>query len=224
MRLLVVEDEFPMRNALTEALTGEGYRVVAAEDGPSGLEKALTDSFDLVLLDVMMPGLDGYTVCQTLRHHGRTVPVLMLTAKAQVDDRVNGLDAGADDYLVKPFSMKELLARVRALLRRRELDEVPECIRMGAITIDLKRQALDSNGESISLSTKEFHMLKLLAAAHGEPVSRERFLDEVWGYNTWPTTRTVDNFVANLRAKLEPDPSSPAFLLTVRGVGYRLQV
>lgn len=224
MRLLVVEDEFPMRNALMEALQGEGYRVVAAEDGPSGLEKALSDHFDLILLDVMMPGLDGYTVCQTLRHHGRTVPVLMLTAKAQVDDRVNGLDAGADDYLVKPFSMKELLARVRALLRRRLQEDVPEEVRIGTTTVDLKRQQAASESGSVSLSAKEFQMLRLLAAAAGEPVSRERFLDEVWGYNTWPTTRTVDNFVANLRAKLEPNPSAPRFLLTVRGVGYRLQI
>ncbi|MGI9243611.1 MAG: response regulator transcription factor [Verrucomicrobiales bacterium] len=225
MRILIIEDEFPMRNALAETLQAEGYRVLSAADGPGGLERALADTVDLILLDVMLPGLDGYALCRELRRHGRTMPVLMLTARGQVDDRVSGLDAGADDYLVKPFSMKELLARVRALLRRQEqATAAPDQLTLGRCTIDFPRQLAQRNGEAIALSTREFQILRLLAAAQGEPVSRERFLDEVWEYNAWPTTRTVDNFIAALRGKLEEEPSDPQHLLTVRGTGYRLRV
>jgi DNA-binding response OmpR family regulator len=223
MRLLIIEDEYPMRNALAETLQAEGYRVLTAADGTSGLERALGEAVDLILLDVMLPGMSGYDLCRTLRHHGCARPVLMLTARGQIDDRVTGLDCGADDYLVKPFSMKELLARVRALLRRHEQrGAVPEQWLIGEVKIDFRVQTAARNEEAIPLSKREFEMLRLLVSAKGEPVSRERFLDEVWEYNAWPTTRTVDNHIAGLRAKLERDPATPEHLLTVRGVGYRL--
>ncbi|MEK7949425.1 response regulator transcription factor [Luteolibacter soli] len=223
MRLLVIEDEAPMRTALVETLKAEGYRVLAAEDGVSGLELACTEAFDLILLDVMMPGLDGFAVCRELRKRGRTMPVLMLTAKGQVDDRVEGLDNGADDYLVKPFSLKELLARVRALLRRREREEtVGDDFRIGPAVIDFPKRQLLRGEVRHELSEKEAGMLRLLATHAGEVVSREKFLDVVWGYHAYPSTRTVDNFIATLRAKLEEDPANPRHLITVRGAGYRL--
>jgi DNA-binding response OmpR family regulator len=225
MRLLVIEDELPMRTALVETLAAEGYRVKAESDGITGLESACTENFDLVLLDVMMPGLDGYAVCKELRKRGRDMPVLMLTAKGQIDDRVDGLDNGADDYLVKPFSLKELLARIRALIRRREREQaVPDRLRIGSCEIDFRKPSIDRGGILTPLSEKETGMLRLLATHAGETVSREKFLDVVWGYNAFPSTRTVDNFIAGLRAKLEPDPSQPRHLLTVRGKGYRLEI
>lgn len=225
MRLLVIEDEAPMRTALVETLKTEGYRVMSAADGPSGLELACTEPFDLLLLDVMMPGLDGFALCRELRKRGRDMPVLMLTAKGQVDDRVEGLDSGADDYLVKPFSLRELLARVRALLRRKEREAaLGDEVVIGAATIDFAKRQLVRAERHHELSEKETGMLRLLAAHSGETVSREKFLDVVWGYNAYPSTRTVDNFIAALRTKLEPDPSRPRHLITVRGTGYRLDL
>jgi DNA-binding response OmpR family regulator len=223
MRLLVIEDEAPMRTALVETLKSEGYRVMSAADGTSGLELACTEPFDLALLDVMMPGLDGFALCRELRKRGRTMPVLMLTAKGQVDDRVEGLDSGADDYLVKPFSLRELLARVRALLRRKEREEaIGSGFTVGPSSIDFTKRILKRGGTEYPLSEKEAGMLRLLASHAGDTVSREKFLDVVWGYNAYPSTRTVDNFIAALRTKLEEDPSRPKHLVTVRGAGYRL--
>ncbi|MGC4015137.1 MAG: response regulator transcription factor [Luteolibacter sp.] len=225
MRLLVIEDELPMRTALVETLSSEGYRVRSAVDGVAGLELACTEPFDLVLLDVMMPGLDGFAVCKELRKRGRSFPVLMLTAKGQVDDRVDGLDSGADDYLVKPFSLRELLARVRALLRRHEQQQgLPDTLDLGTVTLDFKKQVVRRDGSEIPLMDKEAGMLRLLAAHPNEPVSREKFLDVVWGYNAYPSTRTVDNFIATLRTKVEVDPASPRYLITARGIGYRLDL
>lgn len=224
MRLLIIEDEAPMRTALLETLKAEGYRVLAAADGPSGLEIACSEPFDLILLDVMMPGLDGFAVCRELRKRGKMMPILILTAKGRVDDRVEGLDSGADDYLMKPFSLRELLARVRALLRRAEREEfVADQVVIGEVLIDFGRREMIRGDSRQSLSGKEAGILHLLVANMGETVSRERFLDVVWGYHAYPSTRTVDNFIAGLRAKLEPDPANPRHLLTVRGIGYRLE-
>jgi len=224
MRLLIIEDEAPMRTALLETLKAEGYRAVAAADGPGGLELACSEPFDLILLDVMMPGLDGFAVCRELRKRGKTMPVLMLTARGQVDDRVEGLDSGADDYLMKPFSLRELLARVRALLRRAERKEsVADEIAIGEVVIDFGRRLMIRGDRQQALSGKEAGILHLLVANLGETVSRERFLDVVWGYHAYPSTRTVDNFIAGLRANLEPDPANPRHLVTVRGIGYRLE-
>ena len=214
-----------MRTALADLLAGEGYRALTAADGESGLERALAEKPDLILLDVMMPKLDGFAVCAELRRVSNAVPVLLLTAKGQIEDRVNGLDAGADDYLVKPFSTDELLARVRALLRRVERkSRLPLKIKLGDVDIDLARQSAVRGKKPVRLTAKEFAMLRLLAAAEGEPVSREKFLDVVWGVTAFPTTRTVDNHVASLRAKLEKNPDAPRWLKTVHGVGYRLEL
>ncbi|HXU76535.1 MAG TPA: response regulator transcription factor [Methylomirabilota bacterium] len=222
-RILIVEDELPMRTALQDVLAAEGYRVLTAADGAAGLERAVNEKPDLILLDIMMPALDGYSVCAELRRLDNPVPVLMLTAKGQVEDRVAGLDAGADDYLVKPFSTEELLARVRALLRRvKRGQRASDIVRLGDIRIDLAKQTAVRGRKDLHLTAKEFAMLRLMADAAGEPVSRERFLDAVWGYTAFPTTRTVDNHIASLRAKLEPHPEVPRWIKTVHGVGYKL--
>lgn len=223
MRLLIIEDELPMRTALVETLTSEGYHVRSAADGLTGLELACTEPFDLILLDVMMPQIDGYQACRTLRQRGKQTPVLMLTAKGLVDDRVEGLDCGADDYLVKPFSLRELLARVRALLRRNSRESsVPEKITIGDALIDFENTTLTRQNTTLTLNPKETGILRLLASRRGETISRETFLDIVWGYHAYPSTRTVDNFIAALRTKIEPDPANPRHLQTVRGEGYRL--
>jgi DNA-binding response OmpR family regulator len=223
-RILIIEDEAPMRTALTDLLAAEGYRVLTAADGESGLRRALDEKPDLILLDIMMPKLDGFELCAELRRLANAMPVLMLTAKGQIEDRVAGLDAGADDYLVKPFSTEELLARVRALLRRfQRQHQAAEKLKLGDIEIDLVRQTAARGRKPIHLTAKEFSMLRLMAEAEGEPVTRERFLDVVWGYAAFPTTRTVDNHIASLRAKLEPDPNEPRWLKTVHGVGYKLE-
>jgi DNA-binding response OmpR family regulator len=207
------------------ALVGVGYRALAAADGEAGLRKAVEEKPDLILLDIMMPRLDGFAVCAELRRLGHATPVLMLTAKGQIEDRVTGLDAGADDYLVKPFSTEELLARVRALLRRsRRQAKSAVKLKLGEVEVDLARQTATRGRKQIHLTAKEFAMLRLLAEAAGEPVSREKFLDAVWGYTSFPTTRTVDNHIASLRAKLEKNPDAPRWLKTVHGVGYRLEL
>jgi DNA-binding response OmpR family regulator len=223
-RILVVEDELPMRTALNDVLAGEGYRVLTAADGQGGLRRALEEKPDLVLLDIMMPKLDGYAVCRELRRLGQSMPILMLTAKGQVEDRVSGLDCGADDYLLKPFSTEELLARVRALLRRTQRHALsPTRLLVGSAEIDLVRQTARRGKRELHLTAKEFAMLRLMAETPGEPISRERFLDLVWGYTAFPTTRTVDNHIASLRAKLEADPDQPQWIKTVHGVGYKLE-
>ncbi|HEY1173126.1 MAG TPA: response regulator transcription factor [Verrucomicrobiae bacterium] len=224
-RVLIVEDEYAMRRGLEDCLRAEGYRVIAAADGEEGLKRILEEKPDLVLLDVMMPKRDGYAVCAELRRTGVDTPVLMLTAKGLVEDRVNGLDVGADDYLVKPFSTEELLARVRALLRRvqRKAKGVT-LLRLGPVQVDLIKQTAVKGRKVVEMSAREFAMLRLLAEAEGEPVTRERFLDVVWGYGAFPTTRTVDNHIAALRVKVEVNPEMPQWIKTVHGVGYRLKM
>ena len=223
-RILIIEDETPMRTALKDVIESEGYRALTAADGESGLKRAIEEKPDLILLDIMMPRLDGYEVCAELRRLANPVPILMLTAKGQIEDRVTGLDAGADDYLVKPFSTEELLARVRALLRRfQKHSRSPTKLKLGDVEIDLARQTAVRGKKPIHLTAKEIAMLRLMAESPGEPVTRERFLDVVWGYAAFPTTRTVDNHIASLRGKIERDPDSPRWIKTVHGVGYRLE-
>ena len=224
-RLLIIEDEFAMRTALKDCLEAEGYRVLTAVDGESGLERALKEKPDLILLDIMLPRLDGFAVCAELRRLSCDVLVLMLTAKGQVEDRVTGLDAGADDYLVKPFSTDELLARARALLRRtRRQGRAPTILKLDEVQVDLARQTAMRGRKPLHLTAKEFAMLRLMADAQGKPVARERFLDVVWGYTAFPTTRTIDNHIASLRAKIEPNPDQPRWIKTIHGVGYRLEL
>lgn len=223
-RILVIEDELPMRTALHDCLSHQGYRVLTAADGAAGLQKAVDEKPDLILLDIMMPRLDGFALCAELRRLCHMMPVLMLTAKGRVEDRVRGLDCGADDFLVKPFSRDELLARVRALLRRatRLARPLRELI-LGLVRIDFARQRAWRDGVPLHLTAKEFAMLQLLANADGEAVSRDRFLDVVWGYTVFPTTRTVDKHIVSLRTKIEPDANVPKWIQTVHGIGYRLE-
>lgn len=224
-RILVVEDELPMRTALRDCLERKGYRVLLAADGESGLEKAVQEKPDLIVLDIMMPRLDGFALCAELRRLGNVAPILMLTAKGRVEDRITGLDAGADDYLVKPFSRDELLARVRALLRRFERQaRVLTTVTLGEVSLDFVRQLAWRKQQPLHLTAKEFAMLRLLLEHPGEPVSRDRFLDVVWGYTAFPTTRTVDKHIASLRTKIEEDPDQPRWIQTVHAVGYRLDV
>ncbi|EEF61737.1 response regulator transcription factor [Pedosphaera parvula] len=223
-RILIIEDEVPMRTALKDCLEGEGYRVITAADGEEGLKRVMAEKPDLVLLDVMMPKLDGFALCAELRRLANPVPILMLTAKGQIEDRVTGLDAGADDYLVKPFSTDELLARVRAMLRRHQREKrAVATLRFGEVEIDMVKQTARRGRKDLHFTAKEYAMLRLLSEAPGEPISRERFLDVVWGYAAFPTTRTVDNHIASLRAKIESDPEKPRWIKTVHGVGYRLE-
>src|ERR1051325_1090202 len=223
-RVLIIEDELPMRTALEDVLAAEGYRVLTAADGEIGLQRAMQEKPDLILLDIMMPKLDGYAVCSELRRLSNPVPILMLTAKGMVEDRLTRLGAGADYFLVKPFSTEELLARVRALLRRLHRDsKTPATLDLGGVRIDLIKQTAVRGRKDLHLTAKEFAMLRLMAQAPGEPVSRERFLDMVWGYAAFPTTRTVDNHIASLRGKIELNPDSPRWIKTVHGVGYKLE-
>ncbi|MBI2946198.1 MAG: response regulator transcription factor [Verrucomicrobia bacterium] len=214
-----------MRTALQDCLEAEGYRVLSAADGEAGLRRAVAEKPDLILLDIMMPRLDGFALCAELRRLAHAVPVLMLTAKGQIDDRVKGLDVGADDYLVKPFSTDELLARVRALLRRTRKHAVAlTVLALGEARIDFVQQRAWRGKKPLHLTAKEFAMLRLMAECAGEAISRERFLDAVWGYTAFPTTRTVDNHIASLRGKIERNPDQPQWIKTVHGVGYRLEL
>src|SRR5688572_25599671 len=198
-RILIIEDEEPMRRVLTDILEAEGFRILTAADGEQGLAKALHEKPDLILLDIMLPKLDGFGLCAQLRVLALEMPVLMLTAKGQVEDRVTGLDAGADDYLVKPFSSNELLARVRALLRRvQRTSRAARAMILGEVHIDLVKLSARRGRATLHLTAKEFAMLRLMAEAAGEPVTRDRFLDVVWGYTSFPTTRTVDNHIAEI--------------------------
>ncbi len=220
-RVLVVEDELAMRTVLQDCLARHGYRVLTAADGELGLARAIEETPDLVLLDLMMPRLDGFAVCRALRQQGFGGRILFLTARGQVGDRVHGLDLGADDYLVKPFSRDELLARVRALLRRRRQDEAPREMVCGSLRIDIPARRVWKARVELELTAKEFAMLQMLVERAGEVIPRETFLDRVWGVTAFPTTRTVDKHIVQLRQKIEDDPANPRHIVTVHGTGYR---
>jgi len=222
-RILLVEDAPGLRLTLSDRLASEGYVVAAAGSGSAALARLSTEPCDLVVLDVMLPDTSGFEVCRELRQRGLETPVLMLTARGEVADRVEGLRLGADDYLVKPFAMAELLARVEARLRR---DAAPPpdpsaAYRFGDVEVDLGRSAVQRAGAPVALSAKEFQLLRHLIRQKGATLSREELLADVWGYDEAPTTRTVDVHVAWLRRKLEPSPRRPRHILTVHGRGYR---
>jgi two-component system alkaline phosphatase synthesis response regulator PhoP len=222
-KILLVEDEAGLRMTLSDRLVAEGYEVDTAADGDQGFIRAATGSFDLLVLDVMLPGRSGFDVCRDLRQKGNDVPVLMLTARGQVADRVVGLKLGADDYLTKPFEMTELLARVEARLRRDGSGglQAPEAYRFGAIHVDFRKAEVTKSSQPLELSAKEFNLLKYFVEHRGATVSRNELLDAVWGYDAMPSTRTVDVHVAWLRKKLEPQPHLPRYILTVHGIGYK---
>jgi DNA-binding response OmpR family regulator len=221
-RILVVEDDAAILRGLTDNLRFEGYEVIPARRGDEGLQLILEQDPDLVILDIMLPVLSGFDVCRRSRKEGKVMPILMLTARGQEVDRVMGLDLGADDYVTKPFSIPELLARVRALLRRANASApLPERVSFGDVRVEFERYQATKGRIVVRLSPKEFGVLRLLVAREGDVVSRTDLLHEVWGYDRFPTTRTVDNHVASLRSKLEEDPTSPRHILTVHGVGYR---
>lgn len=224
-RILVVEDDRAILRGLQDNLEIEAYEVVTATDGEEGYRAVHDSKPDLVILDLMLPKMSGYELCRKVREEKNPVPILMLTARGEEGDRVLGLDLGADDYVAKPFSVPELLARIRALLRRGRpvaAGPLPDALRFGDVEIDFRRFDALKAGRPVELSRKEFGLLRHLASRPGEVVTREELLDEVWGYSNYPTTRTVDNHVAQLRSKLEDDVASPRHLVTVHGVGYKL--
>jgi two-component system alkaline phosphatase synthesis response regulator PhoP len=223
-RVLIVEDEPGLVLALADCLSGEGYRVDSATDGETGLTRAASEIFNIIILDVMLPRRNGFDVCRDLRQKGVNTPVLMLTAKGQMTDKVVGLKIGADDYLTKPFDMPELLARIEALLRRVPAAPVgisSEIYRFGEITVDFRRTEARRSDELLDLSAREFKLLQYLIEHRGVTISRDDLLDEVWGYDAMPTTRTVDVHMGQLRQKIEPNPREPQFILTIYGFGYK---
>ncbi len=226
MKILLVEDEEGLILTLTDRLQSEGFDVKSAADGELGLAAALAESFDLIVLDVMLPKKNGLDVCRDLRRKNITTPILMLTAKGETIDKVLGLKLGADDYLTKPFEMMELFARIEALLRRSPNTNQSsiEKFRFGTVSVDFRRATVEKENESVELSALEFKLLQYLIEHRGEVLKRDELLDEVWGYDAMPLTRTVDVHIAWLRQKLEENPRCPQFIQTVHGFGYKFVV
>jgi two-component system alkaline phosphatase synthesis response regulator PhoP len=221
-RILLIEDEPGLVVTLTDRLTREGYNVESAPDGERGLERASADAFDLLLLDLMLPRMSGFDVCRELRKRSIETPVIMLTARGQVVDKVVGLKLGADDYVTKPFDMAELLARIEAHLRRTPAVPHPvEGYAFGDVRVDFRKAEATREGQPIELSAREFQLLRYFIEHRGATLTREELLNEVWGYNSMPSTRTVDVHVAWLRQKIEPNARHPQFILTVHGMGYK---
>ncbi len=224
-KILVVEDEMHMRIGLKDNLEFESFEVDLAEDGQRGLDLLGKSTYDLILLDVMMPKMSGFEVCKQARKAGVTTPIIFLTAKGEEIDKVLGLELGADDYITKPFSLRELVARVKAVLRRTGNDPEEVTIKkamVGKLDIDFQHYEAKVEGESVKMSHKEFETLHYLLIHKNEVVSRYQLLEDVWGYESQPTTRTIDNFILKLRQKIEDNPNDPKIILTVHGVGYKL--
>jgi DNA-binding response OmpR family regulator len=222
-QVLVVEDEPQMRSMLVDNLEFEDYGVTAVDTGEAALVECGRRPYSLLIVDVMLPGISGFDVCQRLRRDGTHVPIILLTARTHERDRVRGLDLGADDYVSKPFSVRELLARVRAQVRRDDWHaSTGEEISFGALTVRLRQRLVLRSGRRLPLSAREFELLRYLLAHRNEVVSREQLLRDVWGYHQHAITRTVDNYVAKLRTHIEPAPHDPTYLVTVHGSGYQL--
>jgi two-component system alkaline phosphatase synthesis response regulator PhoP len=221
-RILIVEDEPAMVTGLRDNFEYEGYEVISAQDGVEGLERALADDPDLVVLDVMMPRMSGLDVCKQLKAKRPSVPIIMLTARGQEIDKVVGLELGADDYVTKPFSIRELMARVKAVLRRVSAQSpAPEIYRFSDVEVNIRSHDVQRAGKPVDLSAKEFALLVYFISHPAETLSRDRLLDAVWGYENYPNTRTVDTHIVHLRQKLEPNPEEPRLILTVHGSGYK---
>jgi two-component system alkaline phosphatase synthesis response regulator PhoP len=221
-KVLIVEDEPDMILGLKDNFEFEGYEVITAADGPAGLDRARATKPDLVILDIMLPKLSGLEVCKTLRGEGFENPIIMLTARGQEIDKVVGLELGADDYVTKPFSIRELLARVRAILRRTEGKKKRlERYRFADVDLDFEVYRAKKGDEALDLSPREFELLRYLIERKGETVSRDRLLEDVWGYESYPSTRTVDTHIAKLRAKIGDSGSEPRYILTIHGSGYK---
>lgn len=219
-RILVVEDEPGIALALEEDLKFEGYEVEVVEDGETASSRAREESFDAILLDLMLPRKDGYEVCRELRRAGVATPILMLTAKTHEAEKVLGLELGADDYVTKPYSPRELRARIKAVLRRTTGD-LPEIYRFGNLEVDFGRRELRCAGRPVETTPREFKLLEAFVHRRGRVLSRQQLLDAAWGRETYVTDRVVDNQVTHLRRKIEPDPSKPRYLISIRGIGYR---
>jgi DNA-binding response OmpR family regulator len=224
-KVLIVEDDESMGAALKDGFTYEGYEVVFATDGATGLKLATEGSPDLIILDVMLPKMSGFDVCKEVRKTGSAVPIIMLTARGQEIDKVLGLKLGADDYVTKPFGFMELMARVEALLRRASgRTGHADGFTFGDISVDFKKAEVRRKGRPVDMSARELRLLQYFIEHRGEVIARDRLLDEVWGYDEAPLTRTVDMHVAKLRKKIEPRPADPQYLLTIHGLGYKFNV
>jgi len=223
-KILLVEDEPQMQRGVKDNLEFEGYEVDVASDGKAGLKKLLDNSYDLVLLDVMLPQMSGFDVCKKVREKSITTPIIMLTAKGEEIDKVLGLELGADDYITKPFGLRELLARVKAVLRRSEgaTGGAAQRMMLGSLEIDFATYNASRSGESVQMTPKEFEILKFLWQQRNKAVSRDQLLTNVWGYDESISTRTVDNFILKLRQKIEDDPAHPKHIITLHGLGYKL--
>lgn len=219
--IAIVEDDESVRKSLVLNLELEGFHIVTAGDGEEGIKIVSDSKPDLIILDVMMPKKDGLQTCKELRNAGVSTPLILLTARSEEVDKVLGLELGADDYLAKPFGMRELVARVRALLRRTSTTEEVDKVQFDNVVIDFKAYKAERNQISLELSAREYRLLRYLIAKRGSVVTRDELLDEVWGYNSYPSTRTVDNHIARLRQKIEDNVESPRHILTVHGVGYK---
>lgn len=222
-RVLVVEDEESYREALSYMLRKEGFDVIEAEDGSQGLAEYARNGADIVLLDLMMPGLSGTEVCRQLRQQG-PVPVIMVTARDAEVDKVVGLEIGADDYVTKPFSHRELLARIRAVLRRgQDVELIPDVVESGGVRMDVERHTVAVDGRDVKLALKEFELLEMLLRNAGRVMTRGQLIDRIWGADYVGDTKTLDVHVKRLRAKIEPNPGKPRYLITVRGLGYKFE-
>jgi DNA-binding response OmpR family regulator len=224
--ILVVEDDPDMLRGVKDNLKFENYDVETAADGQSALKKIMERAYDLIILDIMLPKLSGLDVCKSAREHGITTPIIMLTARSEEIDKVLGLEFGADDYMTKPFSVRELMARIKAVLRRSEgpNEGAPDRMTMGPLVIDFASYSASREGQPLTLTPKEYEIMKYLWHHRNKTVSRDELLDRVWGYEESITTRTVDNFILKLRQKIEDDPAAPKHIITIHGLGYKLIV
>ena len=220
--ILVIEDDISILRGLKDNLEYEDYVVITETNGEKGLQLALNKEPDLILLDIMLPGLNGYEICRKLKKEKHELPIIMITARGSEMDKVSGLDTGADDYVTKPFSIPELMARIRAVFRRTtQENDIPEQYSFGKIMLDFKKLKAFRDNQEIKLSSKEFAIMEYFIRHEGEAVHRHDLLNEVWGYEAIPTTRTIDNFILDLRKKLEENPSKPKYIESVRDIGYR---